>query len=72
MGDFTKDEFEEKVVRITSENKEYLIEKHYSFGKLLELKEKIDIYNNIDYKRLLSEFLKVKSKKHYLAKRCIY
>ena len=63
MGDFTKDEFEEKVVRITSENKEYLIEKHYSFGKLLELKEKIDIYNNIDYKRLLSEFLKVKSKK---------
>jgi hypothetical protein len=63
MGDFTKDEFEEKVVRITSENKEYLIEKHYSFGKLLELNEKIDIYNNIDYKRLLSEFLKVKSKK---------
>ena len=42
MGDFTKDEFEEKVVRITSENKEYLIEKHYSFGKLLELKEKIE------------------------------
>lgn len=27
MGDFTKGESEEKVVRITSENKEYLIKK---------------------------------------------
>lgn len=28
MGDFTKGECEEKVVRITSENKEYLIRKN--------------------------------------------
>lgn len=28
MGDFTKGEFEEKVVRITSQNKEYLIRKN--------------------------------------------
>ena len=63
MGDFTNGECEEKVVRITSGNKEYLIENYYSFGKLLELKEKIDIHNNVDYKSLFAKFLKVKSQK---------